>query len=544
MRMCQRDLNVPVAAAILSLSLFGFCGTSTSLTFTEGKGRPERLLVSARATHFVAVDGSDNSPGTFNRPWATINHAIELVGPGDTVMVRGGHYLLRAQVRARNSGRSNAWIVLMGYPGEDPILDAQLIPRSKLVKDGLDNGAFQIEGVSYVRVASLTVINSHDAGFTVRDSSNIDLINDETDGTFSSGIAVWDTDHDNKKTRNIRILGNTITRATSLDLAPFDLPRGAAAPHEALSVGGAVDFEVAYNHLYDSNKEGIDIKETSKRGKVHHNVVHNVDRQGIYVDAWFGAIGDVEIFSNIIHHCRGAGLVLSVENGQSVENVSIHNNLIFDNDGSGLYFSRWGANRARRNILISNNIFYHNGYGKPKAGQTYYWITGGLYLHSNNLRDIRIRNNVFSKNRAFQIGYSQLFLKNNKSWPLIARAQNIQIDGNLLDGRNTSGSAIQSGGNPEDRVNIYPISGTGEVSGNPFFTDLANEDFAVRRGSPTTTWPGVIGPYTPKSASNLWWKRNFPPRLYCARLAAAQEKTAGALQQETIGCLFTAGSEQ
>ena len=71
-----------------------------------------------------------------------------------------------------------------------------MVPRSALVKDGLDNGAFQIEGVSYVRVANLTVINSHDAGFTIRDSSNIDLINNSTKGTFSSGIAVWDTNHE------------------------------------------------------------------------------------------------------------------------------------------------------------------------------------------------------------------------------------------------------------------------------------------------------------------------------------------------------------
>jgi Right handed beta helix region len=523
MRMRQCDLNVPIAAGILSLSLFGFCGTSASLSLTEGKGGLERLFINARTTHFVAVDGSDNSPGTSDRPWATINHAVELAGPGDTIMVRGGHYLLHAQVRVRNSGRSDAWIVLMGYPGEEPILDAQLIPRSTLVKDGLDNGAFQIEGVSHIRVASLAVINSHDAGFTVRDSSNIDLINDKTNGTFSSGIAVWDTDHNDEKTKKIRILGNTITKATSLDMAPPDLPRGSAAPHEALSVGGAVDFEVAYNHLYNSDKEGIDIKETSKQGKVHHNVVHNVDRQGIYVDAWFGAISDVEIFSNIIHHCRGAGLVLSVENGRSVENVSIHNNLVFDNDGSGLYFSRWGANRVRRNILISNNVFYHNGYGRPKAGQTYYWITGGLYLHSNNLRDITIRNNIFSKNRAFQIGYSDFFLKNYTSWPLIARAQNIQIDGNLIDGHNAIGSAIESGGNPEDRVNIYAVGGTHEVLGNPVFTDLANGDFTPRLGSPAAARRVAIGPYTPGSPSNLWWKRNFPPRLFCARLAVVQK---------------------
>ena len=233
----------------------------------RGQGGLERLFVNAGATHFVAVNGSDEGPGTVDRPWATINHTAEQAGPGDTVVVRGGQYVLHAQVRVRNSGRSNAWITFMGYPGEDPILDAQVIPRSALVQGGPDNGAFQVEGISHIRVADLTVINSHDAGFTVRDSSNIDLINNSTNGTFSSGIAVWDTNHEGKRTRYIRILGNTIIKATTLDLAPPDLPSGAAPPHEALSIGGAVDFEVAYNLLYDGGKEGIDIKETSKRGR-------------------------------------------------------------------------------------------------------------------------------------------------------------------------------------------------------------------------------------------------------------------------------------
>ena len=502
-----------VAAVMLLLPSVGICGSSMSLTLGEGKGGLERLFVNAGATHFVAVNGSDEGPGTVDRPWATINHAAEQAGPGDTVVVRGGQYVLHAQVRVRNSGRSNAWITFMGYPGEDPILDAQVIPRSALVNEGLDNGAFQIQGVSHIRVVNLTVINSHDAGFTVRDSSNIDLINNSTNGTFSSGIAVWDTNHEGKRTKYIRILGNTIIKATTLDLAPPDLPRGAAPPHEALSVGGAVDFEVAYNLLYDGGKEGIDIKETSKRGKVHHNLVHNVDRQGIYVDAWFGEIGDVEIFSNVIHDCRGAGLVLSVENGQSVENVNIHSNLIFNNDGSGLYFSRWGVNYPRRNILINNNVFYHNGYGTPKAGQTYYWMTGGLYLYSNNLRDIRISNNIFSNNRGFQIGYSDLFLKDYRSWQVVAREHNIEINGNLIDGRNTIDTAIESGGNPEDRVKIYAVSGSQAIFGDPLFKDLTNQDFTPRRGSPAAATRVAVGAYTPGSRSKLWWKRDFPPRL-------------------------------
>ena len=245
---------------------------------------PEISLTIDRA-YFVSPDGSDDGPGSTEHPWATINHAAERAEAGDTVLVRGGRYVLSAQVRPRNSGRSDAWITFMGYPGEQPVLEAQSLQYSSLRSKGLDNGAFQIEGVDYIRVANLGIINSHNAGFTIRDSSNIDLINNSTKETFSSGIAVWDTDHDDKGTQHIRILGNTITRATTWDLIPENTVKHGEPPHEALSIAGAVDFEVAYNHIYGSDKEGIDIKETSKRGKIHHNLVHNVKRQGIYIDA-------------------------------------------------------------------------------------------------------------------------------------------------------------------------------------------------------------------------------------------------------------------
>jgi hypothetical protein len=404
----------------------------------------------------------------------------------------------------------------VGYPGEEPIFDADNVEISKS-QGALNNGAFQIEGVSHIRVANLTLINSHDAGFTIRDSSNIDLMNNSTRGTFSSGIGVWDTNHDDKGTEHIRIIGNTITKATTWDLAPSNLPRRGEPPHEALSIGGAVDFEVAYNHVYGSSKEGIDIKETSKRGKVHHNLVHNVDRQGIYIDAWFGGIRNVEIFSNVIYGCRGAGLVLSVESGSSVDEVSIHHNLIFNNDGSGLFFSRWGVDNPRRNIKIFRNVFYHNGYGPPSAGQRYYWLTGGLYLYSTNVHGISIRNNIFSDNRGFQIGYSDLFLRDGRSWQAVLRKQDIQIAGNLIDGRTTIDTPIRGGGAPSDSVDIYAINGERAVFGDPLFNDPANQDFTLRHDSPIAAKHTAAGVNPRGSPSGLWWKRDFPPRLVLTR---------------------------
>ncbi len=401
---------------------------------------------------------------------------------------------------------------LSAYPREEPILDAESIQLPAFVPGVLNNGAIQIEGVSHIRVANLTVINSHDAEIAVRDSSDVELINNTTRGTYSSGIAVWDTNHDDRGTERIRIIGNTIVRATTWDLAPPDVPRQGEPPHEALSIGGAVDFEVAYNHVLDSDKEGIVIKETSKRGKVHHNLVHDLARQGVYVGSYFGAVSDIEIFSNVIHACRGAGFALSVESGKPTERINFHNNLVFDNDGSGVYFSRWGADNTRRDIQISNNIFYRNGRGQPSAGQTHFWQTGGIYLYSTNISGVLIRNNIFSKNNGFQIGYSELFLKGGRSWRTAAREHSVLITRNLIDDRSALAYPIESGGAPFDQVKIYAVNGDRATFGDPLFRNPADQDFAMRKVSPANKAHIFAGTNSPSSQSG-WWKKDFPPKL-------------------------------
>jgi len=497
-------------------TLFGFVtifNLAIPTVRAGGERRAQYQIITTASTYFVAPDGSDSDPGSAERPWATIIHAAETAVAGDTVLVRGGRYLLTSQVRPKNSGRPDAWITFVGHPGERPILDAQSIPQLPFAERHLNNGAFQIEGVSYIRVANLTIVNSHDAGITIRDSSDIELINNTTKGTYSSGIAVWDTNHDNKGTQRIRIIGNTISRATTWDQASPDVPRGGQTPHEALSIGGAIDFEVAYNHVYDSDKEGIDIKETSKRGKVHHNVVDTVDRQGIYVDAWFGQISDIEIFSNVVHDCRGAGVAISAENGVAVEGLNLHDNLVFNNDGSGLYFSRWGADNPRRTIRISSNVFYHNGYGPTKDGQAYHWQTGGLYLYSANLHDVLISKNIFSENRGFQIGYSELFLKDGLSWQKAAREHSIRIADNLIFGANVMTSPIESGGAPIDRVKIYAIDGDRTIFGDPLFENPAKQNFALKNASPATIAKLLTVASPGNASSHGWWKTGFPPKL-------------------------------
>ena len=63
-------------------------------------------------------------------------------------------------------------------------------------------------------------------------------------------------------------------------------------------------------------------------------------------------------------------------------------------------------------------------------------MTGGLYLYSRNVRDISIKENIFSNNQGFQIGYSELYLRGSHYWEAVAREKNIKVANNLINGPN------------------------------------------------------------------------------------------------------------
>jgi hypothetical protein len=476
---------------------------------------------------FVAPDGRDADPGTRDRPWATLQHAARTLTAGQTVTVRGGLYRIAEQIRLAHGGRAGAWITYRAAAGEQPVIDASDVPVDRLDGGAVspwDQGAFQIEGVDYVRVKGLTIRRSHAAGFTVRDASHIELVNNTTENTFSSGIAVWDTNHDGLDCEHHRILGNTIVHATTFAMA---LPphRGfSEPPHEAISIAGSQHFEVAWNHIYDSDKEGIDVKETSKHGRVHHNYVHDIGRQGLYVDAWFGRIEDVEVDHNVAARCRGAGLVFSVENGESVEDVRAHHNLLADNLGSGIFFSRWGDG-PRRRLRVFNNTVVDNGYGPPDPGRAFFWLTGGIFLYSTSLEDVDLRNNLVSDNRGFQIGYSRHYRDLGDPEAVMA-ARRIVLDYNMSDDRNGLTYPISVGWGPDDLTSAWALDGAHAVRGRAAFVDASAMDFRpapgsvmIDAGDPRAEHNdadgsrGDIGAFAAGAAAVLWWARDFPPRL-------------------------------
>jgi hypothetical protein len=70
---------------------------------------------------YVSITGSDSSDGSFNAPWRTVQHALDMLQPGQTVFVRAGTY--NEFIEFQRSGNAGAPIVLSGYPGETAVLD-------------------------------------------------------------------------------------------------------------------------------------------------------------------------------------------------------------------------------------------------------------------------------------------------------------------------------------------------------------------------------------------------------------------------------------
>src|SRR5258708_2468894 len=101
------------------------------------------------ATYVVAPGGSDNNDGV-NQPWATLQHAADMVKPGDTVQVKAGSY---QGFDAQNGGAQGAAVTFTAEAG------TLITSENPDTPDGIN-----IENCSYVIVEGFTVNGMHRTG--------------------------------------------------------------------------------------------------------------------------------------------------------------------------------------------------------------------------------------------------------------------------------------------------------------------------------------------------------------------------------------------
>src|SRR3954463_6628037 len=129
-------------------------GAALVLPVTEASAAPTTLI--------VATNGSDSAPGTLAQPLRTVQRAVDLAKPGDTVAVRGGTYALTDNITITSSGTASQPIALGAYQGERVVIDGEQLAASHTPVGGsiprAERGAIHQEA-SYWRISDLEIVN-------------------------------------------------------------------------------------------------------------------------------------------------------------------------------------------------------------------------------------------------------------------------------------------------------------------------------------------------------------------------------------------------
>ncbi len=202
-----------------------------------------------------------------------------------------------------------------------------------------------------------------------------------------------------------------------------------------------------------------------------------------------------------MHDCE-CGIAIRAEDGSEVNAIQIHHNIIFNNRATGILLARWGKDNLRQNIEIYQNTIHHNGYGKGNSEQPY-WLTGGLYFYSTNVKNVRVYQNIFSDNSYFKLGYSEAYQTAGLG------AKNIQIQSNLIFDQNQVTYPVYLEEWAKDYV--YETKGTQFIETQPAFKDALTGNFYLKTDSsleqPQKNW----GAFSPNKTENFCWVVDFPP---------------------------------
>ncbi len=120
------SLDVPAgwSGMLTSASIYQFSPSSRPLI--AAADRSGQNFTAVRAL-FVATNGFDGAAGTLEAPLATLNRALQLAGPGDTIYLRGGTYIGDgtgfARLAPTATGAPGFWLTIRNYNDEHVVID-------------------------------------------------------------------------------------------------------------------------------------------------------------------------------------------------------------------------------------------------------------------------------------------------------------------------------------------------------------------------------------------------------------------------------------
>jgi len=302
---------------------------------------PEMLpSVEGKVFYVDDAKGHDGNAGTINKPWKTLQHAADILEPGQTVEVREGIYTSSnyTVLAITRSGDAAHWIKFKAYPGERP----------KIVVGMSNWQGIEVKSASYIVLDGFEVIGHQDS---VTLDKALAEMRHPTPYASSSGIAIESRD----------LSAPVATHIIIRNMLVHDHPLG------GISVMGAdyvtvEDNKVYHNGLYSSyGGSGISlfVPRNSDQNTRDYKLI--VQRNVVWGNANLVPCGCWDYKAPT----DGNGIILDTfdqnhYNGRSL----VINNVVYGNGGRGIHALHANDVDIAFNTTVGNSLIAGTGEGE------------------------------------------------------------------------------------------------------------------------------------------------------------------------------------
>jgi parallel beta helix pectate lyase-like protein/uncharacterized protein DUF1565 len=296
-------------------------------TGPPGSRLPRLLPPSGGRTFYVGTGGSDSNPGTRERPWRTIQRALNALRPGQRAFVRRGTYT--QDLLVRRSGTRKAPITIAAYRGERVVLHAASTTGDTYPIRFTDTA-------SYLRVRGFVIESARGSSSTnvyFEDRvHHIELVGNDIRFSQDQGI------FSERTTSNLHILRNRI--------------------HE--NGLGHVSGQHQSHGIYIEGRDHL----------IANNVIY-AHPFGFGIQIYPQNRGTI-VVNNTVITSGHSGIVVGGDDG--VSNITIRNNVLAFNQGYGVDTDDACPTSA---VLVDTNVVYRNNNGSIDRGCAAVDVSGG-----------------------------------------------------------------------------------------------------------------------------------------------------------------------
>ena len=310
-------------------------------------------------------------------PYDDVQGIINMLGPGDTLYLRGGVYNRKIRLYGGVQGREDAYITIAAMPGEEVIFDGSGLNGHDQDQDG--PSMFWLYGCGYVQLTGFEVRNAHG-----RDASAI-LLEPGTHHVVVSDLTIQNITTPSPKSEDhccnaILLMGRGRATISNVLLYRNYIHDCKTGWSEAISVAANVSsVNIVANQLNNTGNIAICFAggygnapssvDHPAHGLVFGNIVTNCHCGydtgfAIYADG----TQDVDFISNTVRDCDG-GIEVGAEESGTTHSILVANNLLVNCAEAAVGLGTPGGSGHVRNVTVYGNRYRNVG-----------WLSGGASI--------------------------------------------------------------------------------------------------------------------------------------------------------------------